>query len=214
MRILVDALPGANSPLAILLLSGSFTAPEDFVREGFVAAARERGIDAQIVLAEVRMAYFADGSVVRRVRECAVLPARERGAERVWLAGVSLGALAALCYRARHPGEIEGMVLMSPYPGTRDVLREIDAAGGLAQWHPAIGPGGDLEREAWTWLANHGATTPDVHCYFGSGDRFVDGQRRIAQALSPAGVHEIPGGHEWSDWRRMWTDFLARGALR
>jgi pimeloyl-ACP methyl ester carboxylesterase len=214
MRTLVDAVPGARAPLAIVLLSGSFTVPEDFVREGFVAAARENGVDAEIVMAEVRMAYFADGSVVRRVRESAALPARERGARRVWLAGVSLGALAALCYRARHPGEIEGMVLMSPYPGTRDVLREIEAAGGLARWRPAIGPEGDLEREAWTWLANHGATTPDVYCYFGSDDRFVAGQRLMAQALSPTSGFEIPGGHDWTAWRRMWIDFLARGALR
>jgi pimeloyl-ACP methyl ester carboxylesterase len=214
MRTLIDAVPGARSPLAIVLLSGSFTAPEDFVREGFIDALRDRGIEAQVVMAEVRMAYFADDSVVRRIRESAVQPARQRGATRVWLAGISLGGLAAVCYRARHPGEIEGMLLMSPYPGTRDVLREIDAAGGLAQWNPAVAPEGDLEREAWSWLAAHGAATPDVHCYFGSEDRFVSGQRKMAQAMAPDCVRETSGGHDWPDWRRMWIDFLGRGKLR
>jgi pimeloyl-ACP methyl ester carboxylesterase len=214
MRTLVDAVPGARSPLLLALLAGSFSEPADFVREGFDRAVRKHGIEAEIVMADMRMAYFADGSVVQRIRDAVVLPARSRGAERIWLAGISLGALAALCYAARHEGDLEGMLLMSPYPGTRDVLREIDAAGGLAHWRPQIGPEGDLEREAWRWLADHDGTRPAVHCYFGSGDRFAEGQRSMARALPPGHVHEIPGGHAWDDWRRMWNDFLERNPLQ
>jgi pimeloyl-ACP methyl ester carboxylesterase len=214
MRTLVDVVPASRSPLAVVLLSGSFSAPEDFVREGFVSALRERGIDAQVVMTEMRMAWFADGSVVQRIRDAAILPALQRGARRVWLAGISLGGLATLCHAARHPGEAEGMVLMSPYPGTREVQREIEAAGGLGRWKVSEGAEPDLERDAWTWLATRAAATPDVFCYFGSNDRFVDGQRTIARALAPGAAHEIPGGHEWSDWRRMWHAFLALDRLR
>jgi pimeloyl-ACP methyl ester carboxylesterase len=61
---------------------------------------------------------------------------RERGHERIWLAGISLGGLAALSYAARHEPDVAGIVLISPYPATRDVLREVDAAGGLEHWNP------------------------------------------------------------------------------
>lgn len=206
MRTLIQpAAPGA--PLAIALLSGTYTQPEDFVREGFPEALRQHGVDAEVAMCEVRAAWFADGSIVRRIRESVVEPARARGRERIWLAGISLGGLAALSYAARHAADVQGIVLISPYPATREVLREMQEAGGLGHWHPAIPPEGDLEREAWLWLAT-GTSTPPVHCYFASGDRFASGQRLMAQALDPRRVRELPGGHDWSAWRALWSEFL------
>lgn len=204
------------APVLLALLTGTFSEPEDFVREGFPAAVREHGIDAEVVMAEVRAAWFADGSIVRRLREAVVLPAQERGRSRIWLAGISLGALAALSYAARHEEDVEGIVLISPYPATREVLREMDEAGGLGQWRPVIPPEGDLEREAWLWLAASREGRARVHCYFASGDRFAPGQRRMAQALAPERVREMPGGHDWSAWRALWLEFLgnSKAALR
>ena len=214
MRTLVDAVPGTSDPLLLALLSGTFSQPEDFIREGFVSAVRRRGIGAQIALAEVRMAYFADGSVVDRIHECVVEPALARGASRIWLAGISLGALASLSYASRRGERLEGLVLMSPYPGTRPLLAEIEAEGGLYNWQPKVGPDGDLEREAWRWLAHRPAGAPQVHCYYGAGDRFAEGQRAMARTLPARAVHEMAGGHEWQDWRRMWDAFLDGGTLQ
>jgi hypothetical protein len=214
MRTLVDAVPGTSAPLLLALLSGTFSEPDDFIREGFVSAVRTRGIAAQVAMAGMRMADFADGTVVERIRESIVEPARERGATRIWFAGISLGALAGLAYASRRERELEGLVLISPYPGTRPVLAEIAAQGGLARWTPAIGAEGDLEREAWRWLARRGRGAPEVHCYFGSEDRFAEGQRAMARTLPAQAVHEMPGGHEWPDWRRMWIEFLDGGTLR
>lgn len=209
MRTILQAAEGANrSTVLLALLSGTYSEPEDFVREGFPAAVRSHGIDAEVVMAEVRAAWFADGSIVRRIRESVVVPAHERGRTRIWLAGISLGGLAALSYAARHESDIEGIVLISPYPATRDVLREMEEAGGLGRWKPVIPPEGDLEREAWLWLAASRAGHAPVHCYFASGDRFAPGQRRMAQALAPERVRELPGGHDWDAWRSLWTEFL------
>src|SRR5512140_2786362 len=216
MRTLTDiAGKAGRSPLTLALLSGTYSEPEDFVREGFPAAVREHGVDADIVMAPVRAAWFADRSIVARIRDVVVAPARAAGAERIWLAGISLGGLAALAYAARHAEDIHGIVLISPYPATREVLREVEAAGGLASWNPPIADEGDLEREAWRFLAS-GARTPEVHCYFASGDRFAEGQRRMAGALAPGRVREIAGGHDWSAWRALWREFLgnSRGVLQ
>ena len=196
-----------GAPVLLAFLSGTYSDPEDFIREGFPDALRDHGIDAEVVLVEMRAAWFADGSVVQRLREAVVLPAQARGRSRIWFAGISLGALAALSYAARHENDIEGIVLISPYPATREVLREMDEAGGLAAWRPVIPLDGDLEREAWLWLAKH-EKYPVVHCYFASGDRFAEGQRRMAQALAPERVRELPGAHDWTAWRSLWKAFL------
>ncbi len=210
MRTIIEtADEGSRPALLIALLSGAYGEPEDFVREGFPAAVRAHGIDADVVMAAVRAAWFADGSIVSRIVESVVMPARARGHTRIWLAGISLGGLAALCYAARHEADVEGIVLISPYPATREVLREVDAAGGLDRWNPAIPSQGDLEREAWLWLGHGHPGRIPVHCYFASGDRFAAGQRRMAQALDATRVRELPGGHDWPAWRSLWDLFLS-----
>jgi pimeloyl-ACP methyl ester carboxylesterase len=200
----------------LALLSGTFSEPEDFVREGFSAAVHDHGIAAELVMAEMRASWFADGSVVDRIREAVIVPAHERGRARIWLVGISLGGLAALCYAARHASEIEGILLISPYPATRPVLREMQDAGGIERWKPAIPPGGDLEREAWSWLLQSRDGRPRVHCYFASDDRFAPGQRQMAEAVAPERVRELPGGPDWDAWRALWREFLcnAKSALR
>ena len=208
VRTLIHAT-AARPAIALGLLSGSYSTAEDFAREGFPREAERRGIAAWIVMAEVRAAYFSDGSVVQRIRESVVEPARAQGFSRVWLAGVSLGGLACLAYAARHGEDVERMALFSPYPGTREVLREIDAAGGLERWRFESGDA-NAEREAWRWLRDEGPKAARIDFWFASGDRFAEGQRRIARRLPSASVHEVAGGHEWRDWRAMWSDFLER----
>ena len=211
MRTLIHtADSGANSGLLIALLPGTYSQPEDFIREGFPAAIAQHGIQAELALVEVRAAWFADNTIVDRIHEEVVVPARARGRRRIWLAGISLGALACLSYAARRAEEIEGVVLISPYPATREVLREMEDAGGLGAWKPVIPPGGDLEREAWLWLADRSAGGPAVHCYFGSSDRFAAGQRLMASTLCPDHVGELEGGHDWPAWRHFWDEFLRR----
>jgi pimeloyl-ACP methyl ester carboxylesterase len=209
MRTIVDNAGATARPaLMMALLTGTYSEPEDFVREGFPETVRAHGIEAEVVMVEIRAAWVADGSVVRRLEESVVAPGRSRGHSRIWLAGISLGALAALGYAARHAPQLEGVVLISPYPATREILREVDAAGGLAHWAPTIPEGGDIEREAWLWLARRDVSAPTVLCYFSSGDRFAEGQRRMAATLAPECARELPGGHDWAAWRVLWDAFL------
>lgn len=210
MRTLLEpAHDGACPDVLLVLLHGSFSEPEDFAREGFPRAAREAGVHAELVMAEARAAWFADGSIVDRLDASVMQPAAARGRSRIWLAGVSLGALAALGYAARRAGALAGIVMLAPYPGTREVLNEIDAAGGLARWQPNVPERGDLEREAWAWLRAGGHGALPVFCYHASGDRFAEGQRRIATTLGPGASRELPGAHDWPTWRALWGAFLA-----
>jgi pimeloyl-ACP methyl ester carboxylesterase len=207
MRTLIDTATEPKSPLLLVLLTGTFGEPEDFIREGFAAAARERGIGAEIAMVGTPASQVIDGTVVGELRNGLVGPARARGRTRLWLAGISLGATAAIAYASRHEAEVEGLVLLSPYPGTRDVLREIAGAGGLERWSREPQPEACVEREAWAWLARR-ERRPRVHLYFGAQDRFADGQRLMAAALPAVASRELEGGHDWPAWRRQWSRFL------
>jgi len=211
VKTIVHAGPAGAPRRAIAMLNGSYSDPQDLVREGLFAEADAHALASELIAAELRASWFADGTIVDRLREHVVAPAQARGYARVWLGGISLGALSALAYVARREQDVEGLVLLSPYPGARDIQREIDAAGGLARWQPAIPDEGDFEREAWQWLASRGKSMP-VQCWFGRGDRFVEGQRRIAATLDPIGVHEREGGHDWPAWRAFWREFASEFA--
>ena len=88
MRILLDTADSAPDPaLLLILLAGTYSQPEDFVREGFPAAVRERAIPAEIAMAAPPASQVADGSVVSAVHEDLVGPARARGRRRLWLGG-------------------------------------------------------------------------------------------------------------------------------
>src|SRR3954464_9028507 len=114
MRTLLHSAGTRQDPaLSLVLLSGTYSEPEDFVREGFPKAVSDHGIDAEIVMAEVRAAWFADGTIVQRIHDEIVVPIRKRGRARIWFAGISLGGLAALSYAARHEAEVAGIVLIS-----------------------------------------------------------------------------------------------------
>ena len=208
MRTIVQPVSSRSAPL-LALFPGTYSEPEDFVREGFPDALREHGIEAELVMAQIRASWFADGTIVERIREAVIVPAHERGRSRIWLVGVSLGGLATLSYAARHEHDVEGILLISPYPASRRVLREMQNAPTHRWTNAPNPPEGDLEREAWTWLVqNGGDPNPAVHCYFASGDRFAGGQRQMARTLAPERVHELPGGHDWAAWRALWSEFL------
>jgi len=119
------------APDCIVMLPAAFCAAEDFVREGFVSAARACAVPLDLVFVQPTARHVTDRSVLTRLHEEVILPARARGS-RAWLGGISLGGYLALGYAARHAGELEGLCLLAPYLGSHLVTGEIARAGGVA----------------------------------------------------------------------------------
>jgi hypothetical protein len=46
---------------------------------------------------------------------------------------------------------------------------------------------------------------------YGRDDRFAQGLDLMTQALPPATVQVIEGGHDWSTWSALWERFLDLG---
>ena len=205
----------AQAPVLLVLLPGAHMTPQEIVREGFVAAVRQRRLAADVAVAGAHLGYVQDGSVLRRLHADVIAPAQEQGYRRIWLAGISLGGFLAMGYSLRHPEAIEGIVTLAPYLGRQPLVRAIADAGGPAAWHGTTQPrdAADFDHELRSWLAAPPPGAPPVYLGYGSDDRFAQGHRLMATTLPAGRVDTAAGGHDWPPWRALWARWLDRGLL-
>jgi pimeloyl-ACP methyl ester carboxylesterase len=190
-----------------VLLPPAHGAPEDFEREGFAAAVRERGLALDLVFAAPELSHVTDRGVIERLHEEIVLPARATGAG-VWIGGISLGGFLALSYAERHAVLLEGVCVFAPYLGSHLVTSEIERAGGVRAWSPGEAAELDEERRVWRFIQSYPAASLTLHLGLGAQDRFARRHRLMASALGPGPVDAIAGGHDWPTWRKLWENFL------
>ena len=221
-RFDAGACPAATDTL-LVLLPGARSPIDEFEREGFIAAVRERGLAVDVVRADAHRAYYdASLAVVQRLREDVIAPARARGYRSIWIAGISLGGLGGVLYAQAHPADLAGLILIAPYLGERATATEIDNAGGLLRWQAPTGPLQPAQRESresrdpalWRWLQDRAARptdagAPPLYLGYGLDDRFAFNHRLLAAALPADRVATTEGGHDWPEWKRLWRSLLS-----
>jgi hypothetical protein len=191
---LVIVLPGLGEDMADLQRSG-------------IAAAIQRGMpDADVTYALASVRYYFDGGMPRRVHEQVVVPARARGYREIWLLGASMGGGVTM-YEREYPGEMTGLVLLAPFMGSRQVLDEIRAAGGLVHWNPGPLPekvtGFNIAREQWRMVqgwSREPARNRHVWLVCGTQDSLLPASELIAQMLPPDHFLKNGGIHDWTAW--------------
>ena len=209
------AHPGTAAPGGdlIVFLPGRGDRPEDFERRGLLAAARSAGVTADVLAVDAHLGYYQKRVIVERLWEDVVLPARARGYRRLWFVGISLGGLGSLLLSQHHPDAAAGIFALAPYLGEKGLAAEIESAGGLARWTGAAGK--DDFRGLWGWLRGYatGEERPRLWLAYGEADRYAYGHRLLGAALPRDEVQTTAGGHDWTAWKRLWPEFLARGAF-
>jgi pimeloyl-ACP methyl ester carboxylesterase len=214
IRVLRAApVPGART--LIVLLPGRGGAPEDFFHEGFQNIVDESGLGADIVAVDAHLGYYRKRTLMARIKEDVVEPARAAGYDRIVLVGISMGGLGAALYAKQHPQDVAAVVLIAPFLGDKPVLDEISAAGGIAKWKPQEPvPESDYQRDIWNWLRGYTdpkVPRPQLYLGFGTEDRFLRSHRLLAAALPPSRVFTAPGAHTWDPWRAVFRQILTSG---
>jgi pimeloyl-ACP methyl ester carboxylesterase len=204
--ILKLAEPGSMAATQMVWLPGAYHSAQDFLDEGFAEAVLERQLPLDLRFVDLEMQHLDDREPLERLREEIVLPALKSGVS-VWLAGISLGGLAALDYASSHPDEFDGLCLLAPYLGNRMLLNEIAAASGLAGWEPGELAQADAERRIWRYLKLRVDSRP-LYLGYGQDDRFSAAYALLAKRLPADAVDIIGGGHEWRTWIKLWENFL------
>jgi hypothetical protein len=186
MRMLTEpARCSAPASTLLVMLPGSYSLPEEFQSEGFVKIARAHKLAADLRLVDAHVRYYQDRSVIDRLAEDVIRPARA------------------------HPDDVDGVVLIAPYLGTQLTAKEITVAGGLARWpSPEVTPG-DIDTILWHWLQGQTTATSAVKKLplflgYGEQDRFHYNDEVLRAALPASQVFTAPGGHDWPAWRAVW----------
>lgn len=213
---LQTATPAQRSDTLLVFLPGAFLKPEEFEREGFVAAVRERHVATDVMLVDANVSYYYDQSFVQRLSDDVLAPARSAGYTTIWLVGISIGGFGALTHELSRPGLVDGIVALAPYLGRRPLGAEIQKAGGLRTWKaPETPPDDEVDRKLWPWLQQYaspqpaGRKLPPLYLGYGLADRFAANHRLLADVLPEGHVFTTEGGHDWPQWSRLWRSLLA-----
>jgi enterochelin esterase-like enzyme len=191
--------------MQMIWLPGAYNQAKDFEQEGFARAVRQRRKPLDLQFVDLEMRHLNDRDAFKCLQCEIIVPARASGAS-IWLAGISLGGLAALDYASSHLDEIDGICLLAPYLGNRMLINEI-AAAGLAAWEPGQLAESDAERRIWRYIKTRIDSRP-LFLGYGKDDRFARAHDLLAGALPASAVNVVGGGHDWRTWISLWESFL------
>jgi len=212
--------PEGRAPALIVLLPGKRSRSGDFDRKRFVDMARERGVDADLIEADLHLGYYRDGTSSTRLWDDVVAPARASGYERIWIVGISLGGSGAIGFAREHPGALTGIVLLSPFLGPPEMLETIRAAGGLHAWRPdpsaAAGSFKWFIEQNWDFLKKGSASDsghPTLYLGYGRDEPMGPSLDLLTESLPAGHVLRVPGGHRWNTWQALWAEILSRNVF-
>jgi pimeloyl-ACP methyl ester carboxylesterase len=209
--VAASAYPNRPSRCVMVFLPGFGDSAESYAEHGFIDALRARGLMVDTVATEATFGYYANRTVLTRLREDVLPPIRAKGYEQIWLVGTSMGGMGALLLATREQENLAGVVLIAPYLGDAATLQEIDGAGGLAAWHPARVASDDYQRLVWLYLqdltARPGAR-PALYLAGGDADKLRYGIQLLARSLPAERVFRTAGPHDWGPWSVLWAHFL------
>jgi pimeloyl-ACP methyl ester carboxylesterase len=198
----------------VVFLPGRWSRVAEFERERIFEIAAKRWPDARLVAPDLHLGYYQNQSVARRLHEDVILPARRSGVKTVRLVGISMGGLGGLIYDAEYPGQVDQLILLAPFVGEEEALREIEAAGSLKNWRPGAIAERDFTRKLWLKLRQgweSAGRRPPVLLGCGDGDRLAASNRLFAREfLNPGEQRWIPGGHDWPTWRLLFERLIEK----
>jgi pimeloyl-ACP methyl ester carboxylesterase len=197
----------SNSTL-VLLLPGLGESPSNFVKHGAVHQIIACQPKANIIGIDSHFAYYHNASIVTRLREDIIVPARQAGVRKIWLLGISLGGMASLLYWQQYPDEIAAVIVMAPYLGEWDELELY-----LNDRNRFLESSNKDFLDLWDGLTNPPVSVPEITLAYGETDKFNQQQRWLAGLLDRDKVITTAGGHRWTVWQTLWPEALRRSGL-
>lgn len=207
-----DIAPIASGDnILLIMLPGARNTPRHLSENGFVQALRERNLPVDVLALDAHADLYLDRADIEQLLHQTLDAARIHGYRRIWLLGISLGGSGAMICATQRTAEIEGLFLLAPFLGTRGIVAEVEAAGGLAGWRPGEIGNRDYERallERIRCSPIGSEEFPVVYLGFGQDDRYRGASMLLLKRISPQYVVTRTGGHDWETWTALWNMML------
>ncbi|HFE45054.1 MAG TPA: alpha/beta fold hydrolase [Nannocystis exedens] len=203
-----------RSDTLLVFLPGAGDPPSAFAKHSFVAAVRESRAPVDILAVDAHIGYYLDRTLVDRLWQDIISPAKSAGYNEIWVVGISMGGLGALLFAQEHSESIDGIVLLAPYLGKKRTLRAI-ATAGVRNWQPDPKPG-SFDYELWRWLKGYqqsNASRPALYLGYGTDDPSASAHALLAELLPKTHIFTAPGDHDWTVWTPLWRRILASPEL-
>lgn len=203
----------SDQPILLLMLPGAKNTPQQLADYGFIRALRERGLPVDVLVLDAHSDLYLERDDIETLLQRTLDEVRASGYRRIWLLGISLGGTGAMICVTHRSTEIEGMLLLAPFLGTRGIIAEVEAAGGLPHWTAGEISSCDYERALLERLRQSPPGTaafPPVFLGYGREDRYRGASNMLSAYLPEQHVCVIPGGHDWETWQLLWQNLLDR----
>ena len=202
----------------LIFLPGRGDDMQTFKREGFIELLRQSDRPMDAVLANAHLGYYYNGVLADRVYQDILVPYRQKGYRRFFIVGTSLGGYGALWINHEHADLIAGLVLIAPYLGKNQVIREIENKGGTSAWRSELDREPGMDDKVWLWIDEMSAReTREIGkaiLAFGQKDKFSRAAGLLTRSIPESHVFVDDGGHNWTTWRKLWAAVVASDAWR
>lgn len=209
-----DTAPGVKGErILLLMLPGAKNTPQQLEENGFIRELRMRNLPVDVLALEAHADLYLERTDIERVLHHTLDQVRAKGYRRIWLLGISLGGSGAMICATQRTREIEGIFLLAPFLGTRGIIAEVEAAGGLSHWHAGDIGNRDYERILLEQIQRSPLDSgefPPIYLGYGTEDRYRGASMLLAQRLPPDRVTVSSGGHDWETWIKLWRMLLDR----
>jgi pimeloyl-ACP methyl ester carboxylesterase len=212
--------PDVRARCLVVFLPGLMDGPETIRDRALPSILGALGSPCDSVAVDATYRYYFGSHIDEPIYEDVLVPALARGYEEIWLVGVSLGGIGAIMTARAHPRLIEGVIVLSPFLGLENVVREIEAAGGLEAWDPPD-PVPELHDSnfttvVWAWLRGY-VTDPDampeLWVGWANGERLEPGAAMLAAVAGEGHSMSVDGSHGWASWTPLFTELARRARI-
>ena len=100
----MSAGPGVSVTLSTSTRRGDSAG--DWAAHGFVSDLRAAGLNFDVVATNATIGYYMKETIVERMRDDVLTPARQQGYKQIWIVGASMGGLGSLIVASRLPGAV------------------------------------------------------------------------------------------------------------
>lgn len=206
--------PASTGEVLVIALRGMGGSTADFEQYGFVSALQQRYPKADLVCPDAHFGYYRERSLLPRLYQDFIDPARRNGYQHIYLVGVSLGGLGSLLALSDRPQLFDGVVLLAPYSGEDDLHRAVSdylSGTGAPPWSTPPSPSDDSLAQLWHWLLDNKSVLQNGQVWLGYGesDR-LSGHELLAGLLPVSRVITMEGGHRATVFAQLWQQILDR----